>query len=328
VVLVGASTYIAHIAKGECEVITLEAFDRLRAERQIEKDAWEAALDTQNITYGDSSNMVSNADTNGGAPLMDEDYQGTTNGHRSASDLDSRITPLKPMTWTSQQSTSSLAISMANLSVDRYPPLSPQSKSSRPTTKTENIPQKTTVENGDLIDFDQSEVGSRAIPEAQQKPGVWKTDGTASRTLFPASAEKAYPSQSDISGISNNATRTTITHATYGNDTNIQGSSAATDRTLLPPAACPVSNDPNAQFRGVQTVTRIVPKSVLDPMRYFDDIQKKFICTGTFCKRHFDTAEGFKAHLVTDAHVGGQTQCPSVCVRCRFLSTCQPFCVC
>lgn len=310
--LVGASTYVAHIAKGECEVITLEAFDRLRAERQIEKDAWEAALDTANVTYGDSS-LVSNSDTNGGAPLMDEDYRGTSNGQRNTSDLDSRISLLVPTSRTSQPSTKKLASSMANLSVDRYPPLAPQSKSSHPAGKGNTISQKATVEDGDLLEFGQSEVGTQAASQTQQQGGgVWKTAGTASRTLFPAKAEKYYPSQSDLTGISKDDARTSLSHATYGNDTKIRRPSAGSDRTPLQPAVCPINTDPNTQSRGVNTATYIVPKSILDPMRYFDDIQNKFVCAGATCKREFDTAEGFKAHLVTGAHVGGTTLCPSV----------------
>jgi hypothetical protein len=295
----------------------LEAFDRLRAERQIEKDAWEAALDTQNVTYGDS-NPMSNADTNGGAPLMDEDYRGMANGQRNTSDLDSRISPLQPTPWTSQPATSKLTSSMANLSVDRYPPLAPESKSAQPTAKGKNVPQKATEEDGDLLDFD-SEVGSQAKPKIQQQAkSAWVTVGSASSTLFPPKPDKSYPSQSDLSGITTNTTRSTPTHATYGNDTNFPKPSARTDRAPLPPAARPADPDPNAQFRGVKTATRVIPQSVLDPMRYYDDIQHKFVCTGATCKRQFDTAEGFKAHLVTDAHVGGKTQCPSVCSPSAF----------
>ena len=312
-VLTGASAYVGHIAKGECDVITLEAFDRLRAERQIQKDAWEAALDTESVTYSGSSILPSNADSNGGAPLLDEDYGGTSNGHRTTSELDSRITPLKPATSTTPYSTSKLSISVAALSIDTYPPLSADFRPSQPIEKGKNVSQQDVDKSDDLLYLDDTKVNSGS--GAQEKSPIWSPTDPASRRFFPAKNEKAYPSQSDLSGISNN--RTTLTKATYGGDTNIQGSSVTKDQSNVPKAARPVDNDPNAPFRGVQTAPRIVPHSIIDPMDYYDEIRNRFTCTGKDCGRSFDSAEGFKAHLVTGAHVGGQTQCPSVRIpRC------------
>lgn len=48
----GAAAYMRHIANKECEVITLEHFHRLGAEKQIQKDEREAALDTSKVFYG------------------------------------------------------------------------------------------------------------------------------------------------------------------------------------------------------------------------------------------------------------------------------------
>lgn len=307
--LKGASAYVAHIAKGECEVITLESFDRLRAERQIQKDAWDAALDTDGVTYGDSSDLTSNADSKGGAQLLDEDDGGTSHDQRPASKLESRITPLEATTSTSRQSTKKLASSIAGLSLTSYPPPSANSKLSQSNEKGKAVSQKDVGGSKDLLYLDVKKGNSAS--GAQEKP-IWSPSDAASHKFFPAKEEKAYPSQSDLSGVSNNAARSTLTRATYGGDTNIQGSSVTRDQSNVPNAARPVDTDPNAPFRGVRTVHRVVPHSIIDPMDYYDELRHRFTCTGRDCGRSFESAEGFKAHLIAGDHVGGQTQCPSV----------------
>ena len=273
----GAAAYMAHISKNECDVIKSEDFDRLRAEKQLKKDEWEAALDTQNVMYGDSARFASEANTDGGAQLMDEDPR-TSTGQPSASGLDSGISPLQPTTDPLRPSTDKLSSSMANLSVDRFPPLSAQPK----TAKKEDIPPKPTVTKGDLLEFEE-EVETKSTPaQPEQKSGVWTSSTTALRRLFPTKEDKAkeYPSQSDLSGFPSRMSRTTLTGATYGNDTYLPGSGAATDRDPIPGAARPVNNDPNAPHAGVKTATRMAPQSVLDPINYYNNIPPKFVCTG------------------------------------------------
>jgi hypothetical protein len=301
----GAAAYMAHIGKNECDVITLEDFDRMRAEQQIQKDAWDDALDTTNIIYGDASGLHSGVGSTGEASLMDDNPVDTNNSYQTISDLNSRISPLQPTTTnTSRPSTSKLASSTTGLYVDKYPPLPAQSRVSQSTSKTDNVPSRTNV---DLLDFDEQEDATKPPNSEQQTPGVWKSKGTASHRLFPKKKEeKSYPSQSDISGFSGGP-RTTLTGATYGSDTQLPSS-----RDPLPPATRPTNNDPNASFANIQTTKRVMPQSILDPMHFWDDISHCFRCTGKDCRREFDTPEGFKAHLVTGAHVGGKTQCPSV----------------
>ena len=306
--LLGAASYVAHIGKNECEVITLEDYDRLRAEKQIEKDAWEAALDTQNVRYGDSS-LASEAGTHGGAPLMDDDPRSISTDYRSASDLDSGLSPLQFTVNASQQSASNLASSITNLSIDKYPPLPAQVKPA----KKENVLPKPTVINGDLLDFDEPET-KNTPGQPGQNPGAWNSIRTASRRFSRPNEGKAYPSQSDLSGFASEVPRTTLTGATYGKSTHLSGSNTSTDRTPIPGTDRPVKNDPNLRFAEVQTEARVVPRSILNPMNYYDELLDKFVCTGKDCKRKFDTAEAFKGHLITGTHVGGRTQCPT-CLR-------------
>lgn len=110
---------------------------------------------------GDLSRIASEGDSNGGAPLLDYDPEAVTNGTRTTSDLDSHNSPLQPMINPSQ-SPSQLTSSMANLSIDRYPPLAPQSKTSQTPTSTSQTPSRPTIQNGDLLDFDDTEV--RTLP--------------------------------------------------------------------------------------------------------------------------------------------------------------------
>jgi hypothetical protein len=303
----GAAAYMAHIGKNECDVITLEDFDRMRAEQQIQKNAWDDALDTTNVIYGNASGLHSNVDTTGEAPLMDDNPVSTSSGYQTISDLNSRISPLQPttITNTSGPSTSKLASSTTGLYVDKYPPLPAQSRVLQSTIKTDNVPPRANVDL--LLDFNEQEDTTEPPKSERQTPGVWKSNGAASHSLFPKKKEeKPYPAQSDISGFSGGR-RTIITGATDGSDTQLPSS-----LDPLPPAARPTNNDPNAPFASIQTTKRVMPQSILDPMHFWDDIAHCFRCTGKDCRRDFDTPEGFKAHLVTGTHVGGKTQCPSV----------------
>lgn len=65
-----------HIENDDCEVISAEIYQRRRAEKQIEKDAWADALDSTNTRafLPSQSGAGSETDTaGGGVSLLDDD---------------------------------------------------------------------------------------------------------------------------------------------------------------------------------------------------------------------------------------------------------------
>lgn len=78
-----------------------------------------------------------------------------------------------------------------------------------------------------------------------------------------------------------------------------------------------LSSDPNAHLS--TKPAPLVPVRVLDPMNHYHSLTKKFECPGQKCGGNFDSIEAFNAHLISSAHVGGRTVCPS-CL-CKFTST-------
>jgi hypothetical protein len=83
------------------------------------------------------------------------------------------------------------------------------------------------------------------------------------------------------------------------------------------PAAAQALNNPNAHIRTVTAA--LSPRSLLDPYKYFDPLQNCFVCPGQKCHSKFATPEAFDEHLLSSAHVGGRTVCPS-CLK-KFKTT-------
>jgi hypothetical protein len=79
------------------------------------------------------------------------------------------------------------------------------------------------------------------------------------------------------------------------------------------PAAATLPNNANPQIRTIPAT--LASKSSLDPWKYFDPLQNAFVCPGQKCRTKYATAKEFDEHLVSSAHVGGKTVCPSCLSR-------------
>lgn len=179
-------------------------------------------------------------------------------------------------------------------------------------------PTSTVSESGpdsdDLLSFDEVEVKVTPVVGAPWNPKpAPPLLFTASRAGVsgPASGAAGVP----LDNISDVMRRTTPNKPVSTFDRLSQVSDADFPRqppSLAVPAAALPPPNPNARIRTVSAA--LAPKSSLDPHKYFDPLQNCFVCPGQKCHAKYATPEDFDEHLLTNAHVGGQTVCPS-CLR-------------
>jgi hypothetical protein len=303
-----------HIENDECEVISAEVYQRRQAEKQIEKDAWAEALDSTNTRsfLPSQAGAGSETDTNGGGvSLLDDDFAYSTGLRwQGATPQTSGPAPLQPKPSGQYTAPRPLVESMGALSLDKFPSLPAQNKiKTTKSTLTEELP------NGDdLLSFDATEANTETFIG-----GPWNSN-TAPMSPF-ATLRSGVPNTDDgangvsLDNSSNVSPGTTSKQPTSMFDRLSQISNANSHpphRSQTVPAAGPPPN-PNARIRTIPA--KIASRSPLDPWKYFDPLQNAFVCPGQKCRAKYATAEDFDEHLVSSAHVGGKTVCPSCLSR-------------
>jgi hypothetical protein len=292
-----------HIEKDECKVISAEVFERRRAEKQIEKDAWAEALDSTNSRslLPSQAGVGSETDTNGGGvSLLDDHFSGDLDWQRAIPQVIG-ATPLQPTTSGQYTAPRPLIQSMGALSLDKFPSLPSQNQS--------QVPKPTNSD--DLLSFDDAEVQTNILPQ-----GPWNSK-TAPISLFAESRSSLLETTDADGGASldrsGNPIRGTRPNQPISMFDRLSQVSIATSnlspRPQSIPATGPSNNNPNARIRTISAA--VSPKSNLDPWKYFDSLVNAFVCPGAKCGGKYATPKAFQEHLSSSAHVGGKAVCPS-----------------
>jgi hypothetical protein len=306
-----AGALMYHIENDECEVISAEIYQRRRAEKQIEKDAWADALDSTNTRsfLPSQTGAGSETDTNGGGvSLLDDDHAHSSGlNWQGAKPQTVGTTPLQPKTDGHYTAPRPLIQSMGALSLDKFPSLPAQSKA----TATKSALTGNSPNDDDLLSFDDVEVRTKALVG-----GPWNSK-TAPISLF-APSRSGVPKPADgarsvcLDNSSDVSPGMTPKKPTTMFDRLSQVSNANSHRappSQTVPAAAPPPNNPNARIHAVTSA--LAPTSSIDPWKYFDPLQNCFVCPGQKCHAKYATPKDFDEHLLTSAHVGGTTVCPS-----------------
>ena len=315
-----------HIENNQCPIISSEAFERQRAEKQIEKDAWAEALDSNKGSYLPSQSGASEGDTQGGGvSLLDNDQSFSSGNWHGVAPQFSGSQPLQPITNGRYTAPKPLVQSLGALSLDKFPSLSAHNKE----TATEQSKKVEVDPNEDLLDFteDQDKPKNSASP--------WNY-ATIPASLFtkarsPSSKVLESSNSSSVNGSSNVSPGTVPNQPVRMFDrlsqlsaTNSNAFQPATRppslaSNIIPPAAKPEILDPNAPNRTLHTTPSITPTSTLDPRSYYDALTSMYVCPGAKCGQKFADPTSFHDHLLTGAHIGGKTICPS-CLK-KFSTT-------
>jgi len=294
-----------HIENHECQVIKPEHFQRRRAEKQIEKDAWAEALDP----YGRSalpSHADTNVDTDGGVTLLDQSSRGSRDGPGIPSSSPP-LSPLSPVSPPLQlqaggplRTPPSSALGKTITSIERFPPLP---ATNRPRTNKQEA-------HSDLLDLD--EAGQR-LRRLQVSDGAWTDSTSHAQHLFPHPKQPASKPTESVPDRHHPDDSTHLTAATDG------GQDTRDAQIIPPPAVKPSTQDPSAAYAHVQTAPRISLSSELDIQQFFDTRCDRYICPGLRCGRQLKTVDEFRDHLLTGAHITGPVTCPS-CLK-KFKTT-------
>lgn len=297
-----------HIEKDECEVISAEVFERRRAEKQIEKDAWAEALDSTNTRalLPSQAGVGSETDTNGGGVSLLDDQYSSGLDWQGATPQTIGATPLQPTTSGKYTAPRPLVQSMGALSLDKFPSLPAQNQ----------VPKSALTENStnsdDLLSFDDVEVKTNILAE-----GPWNSK-TAPISLFTKSSSPLLET-ADADGGSSPGTRPNQSISMFDrlSQVSIATSNLPTRSQSTAAAGPPPNNNPNARIRTISAA--LAPKSTLDPWKYFDSLTNAFVCPGAKCGGKYATPKEFQEHLSSSAHVGVKAVCPS-CLS-KFKST-------
>jgi hypothetical protein len=310
-----AGSLVNHIEKDKCEVISAEVFERRRAEKQIEKDAWAEALDSTNIRslLPSQAGVGSETDTNGGGVSLLEDHYSSGLNWQGATPQMVGVTPLQPTTSGQYTAPRPLVQSMGALSLDKFPSLPAQNQNQVPkSTSTEN-----STNSDDLLSFDDVEVKTNIL-----EGGPWNSKTAPiikSRSPLLETADADGGSSLDkSSSLLGRGTRANQPISMFDRLSQVSTeTSNLTTRSQSIPAAGPPNNNPNARIRTISAA--LAPKSTLDPWKYFDPLINAFVCPGAKCGGKYATPKEFQEHLSSSAHVGSKAVCPS-CLS-KFKST-------
>lgn len=307
---------MGHIETNKCKFITRDDFHKHRAEQQIERDALEEIMGTayQNSTI--TPTMASDLDSsNGGISLLDNE--------RVHLDRDWQGNPRSNPTMSTYNYPSThgdaLPQGMSDLSLSQYPALT-ATPAHRANPAQSNVGNASTLQtnNGDLLDIqEEPEVRPSKPRTLIGDNNVWGNNRLVSSQRRPQRA----PSSNLLDTASSiNLLDSTISNNTAATKGTRQVTNAGGRSNLIPPAAQPENQDPNARFAQVQTQAAKPPiLSRLDLHRYWDGIQGCYICPSSTCGKRIYSPKAFEEHLISDAHIVGKVQCPS-CLK-KFKTT-------
>ncbi|OAL40342.1 hypothetical protein AYO20_00078 [Fonsecaea nubica] len=288
-----ASELMQHIEKDECEVIRLQDFQMQRAERQIQKDAWEAETDPFAIN----------------PPTWNQTSSGTNN---SRPDLLADMANYEA----GRSLSNALGGPISTASHEHFPSLSQAADSkavnTSATPQQSNHGVKVTRDLGDLDNRAAEAISKLHISQptwsTQQDAGTSKEDTQSGlvRGWLNSVATTAEPPTDDSSEV--------------GSWYDRKASSSGT-LDKVPPAykVRPNSGAPLQHIVRMPAHSIVSTSNGLEIEKYWDSIGQVYSCPTAKCKRQFKTPADFKAHLLSSAHIGGQVTCPS-CLK-RFTTT-------
>ncbi|KAJ9613211.1 hypothetical protein H2200_003153 [Cladophialophora chaetospira] len=281
-----------HIEQDECSVIGVRDFQMQRAERQIQKDAWEAEVDPFGLTQT-ARNHNSIINTNAGDDLLEGDQAGR---------------PVQSLNNVSR-GPGSLA------SQAQYPPLAQSQVSTglngRPAAQPSILGART---SSNLIDLNEPAKAMSVLNINQQSWGFQQ----------PALQQPQYADDPRIKNWVNSVNSATLPPNENGSDVASPYENKRIPSDLSSPLPASTQALPN-QSAPHQHIIRMPAHSIvstttqLEVEKYWDPIRQVYGCPTTKCKREFSSEGEFRKHLLSSNHIGGQVTCPS-CLK-KFATT-------
>ncbi|OAP65758.1 hypothetical protein AYL99_01730 [Fonsecaea erecta] len=287
-----ASELMQHIERDECEVIKLQDFQMQRAERQIQKDAWDTETDP--FAINSRTREQTSAAINDNAQLDRLDLATYDSGRSLSNALGG------PIHVASHEQFPSLGQSQVSKAVNASAALEGYSLRVKPASN--------------LIDLDDPPMkGMSKLHLSQPDRGLQQKFGTQR--------------EETTSGMVKGWLDSLTTQAEPPSDDSIEVASmydrkVSSDNTgQIPPTslAKPNPDAPHEHIVHMPAASMVSTGSPLDIEKYWDANRQVYSCPTIRCKRQFRTLADFKAHLLTSAHVGSQVTCPS-CLK-KFAST-------
>ena len=291
-----------HIERDECKVITLKDFRKERAERAIEKDAFQEQLSKHGgssiVSAGHTtSHHSSEVDDGGGMSLLDsqrptleQDWEGNVIQPKQSGPYRA------PLPQSSGHSITAL---------HKYPAL--------PAKPVKSPSQR--GQGGDLLDINDAE---DKVSKLSLASGAWSKNANHSKTLFPAQ-KQVFPNQTE-------SEYDNLSEIPFDPDGSVVSPSiqqpprtlfSPANRENVPPSSIPINQDPNSEYARIQTANTIIKQTGLDIGKYWNSIREAYECPGNNCGRIYPSPESFRDHLLSGAHVGGHVTCPSCLNRFR-----------
>ena len=288
-----AAALMTHIEQNQCKVITLKDFQRERAERAIEKDAWAEMLDKNGGStvvgsgVGTTSHQSSELDDGGGVSLLDSE--------RPAVERDWQGIPIQSATSGSYRAPLPQATGHSITALSKYPALPVRSSTTNATKE----------QDKDLLDLNDTE---DKMSKLSVRSRAWSKTTNPSKSLFPTQKAPTVPNQTDsayddLSEIAFNPNGSTISSALPPGP-----------RPLFTPASIlstGTPTDPNAENLRIQADRRITKHTNMPIGQYWNSIREVYECPGQACARSYPTPDSFRDHLLSGAHAGGHVICPS-----------------
>ena len=165
-----AAALMTHIEQNQCKVITLKDFQRERAERAIEKDAWAEMLDKNGGStvvgsgVGTTSHQSSEVDEGGGVSLLDSERPGV--------ERDWQGIPVQAAPSGSYRAPLPQATGHSITALSKYPALPVKSSTTNATKE----------QNKDLLDLNDTE---DKMSKLSVRSGAWSKTANPSKSLFP-----------------------------------------------------------------------------------------------------------------------------------------------
>lgn len=269
-----------HIERDECSVIRLTDFQMQRAEKQIQKDAW--ASETEPFTVSNRANTI--PDTIGSHEMLDY--------HSLQHYLENPLGERSP-----------------NIAYEPFPPL--------PNTNPDDkyIPNsKSEVATSNLLDMNEPE---RELERLRISENAWETPMQQEE---PQTASTTGRVHGWLASVNNSSSPPADQHSQVASMYESKAAQTPNSSEMIPPSHRAANPDPAAAHEHIINMpAHSLISTKMDVQRFWDAVQKCYICPGETCQRRFTRSIEFERHLVSSAHVGGKVVCPS-CLK-RFAST-------
>ena len=280
-----------HIEQDECPIIGVQDFQMQRAERQIQKDAWEAEVDPFGITSTTRATSVIN--TNARSDLL-----GVKIDEESVQSISKFAPAPSRITYTEQYPT----LSKSQVSHD-VPGQTPQPSVLGAKTASNLIDLNPPWQAMSALDINRQTWGFQQ-PDA--KPQQYNEDHRIKGWLNQIN-NTADPPSENVSAVA----------SVY--DKPRPTSDLSSGGVPVGSLALPNPNAPHQHIVKLPAHSVVSSSTALDIEKYWDPIAQIYACPTSKCKRSFRTSDDFRKHLLSSSHVGGQVTCPS-CLK-KFATT-------